>query len=568
MSERRREFLKRAAAAAAAGAVGVPGVPGIALGAGRAPVDAEGIASDDVVTPYFGKKPVASGRNGLVITSSPHATRAAVKLLRAGGNACDAALCASVTQTVTEPHMTTITGMLAMLYYDAATKRTTYVSGGMNAPLAGLPGWNPTDLSTGRSAGVPGWWAGFEAALAKHGSRPKAEVVQPAIDYARNGFAIYPFLYGEMLVQLDTIGKTPTGRRIYMPNGALLPPGSILKQVEAADTLERLVAEGNQFFYHGAFAQAYCDVVKAAGGVITPKDFDRYEVRWMEPARGTYHGYDILASPPPDNGGTHVIEALNMLELLDLKKMGPPTESADSLYWMTRVINEAYEQGAKHTDPSSHDVPLEMILSKDYAAMRLRLMKMTPVREARPAPPPGSNHVTVVDGKGNIATILHSVMSLPWQNGLFAMGLSIAASGAHFFRVMPAPGDRATVYIAPNIIFKNGRPVLVSGSPSVGLLQNIVQNTTNILDFGIPIGESVLRPRFGGPATTVPGANYIEVDLDEKVRAAAEKRGLRYFVTSPWHFMNGSFEGIHIDSATGTATASADPRRSGMAEAV
>lgn len=357
---------------------------------------------------------------------------------------------------------------------------------------------DPTDLSTGRSPGVPGWWAGFEAALAKHGSRPKAEVVQPATDCARNGFAIYPFLYGEMLAQLDTIGKTPTGRRIYMPNGALLPPGAILKQVEAADTRERLVAEGNQFFYHGAFAQAYCDAVKAAGGVITPKDFDRYEVRWMEPARGTYRGYDILASPPPDNGGTHVIEALNMLELLDLKKMGPPTESADSLYWMTRVINEAYEQGAKHTDPSSHDAPLEKILSKDYAAMRLRLMQMTPVREARPAAPPGSNHVTVVDGKGNIATILHSVMSLPWQTGLFAMGLSIAASGAHFFRVMPAPGDRATDCIAPNIIFKNGRPVLVSGSPSVGLLQNIVQNTMNILDIGIPIGESVLRPRFGG----------------------------------------------------------------------
>ena len=127
--------------------------------------------------------------------------------------------------------------------------------------------------------------------------------MQPAIDYARISFAIYPFLYGEMFAQLDTIGKTPIGRRIYMPNGALLPPGAILKQVEAADTLERLVAEGNQFFYHGAFAQAYCDAVKAAGGVITPKDFDRYEVRWMEPARGTYHGYDILASRPPTTAG-------------------------------------------------------------------------------------------------------------------------------------------------------------------------------------------------------------------------------------------------------------------------
>jgi gamma-glutamyltranspeptidase/glutathione hydrolase len=185
------------------------------------------------------------------------------------------------------------------------------------------------------------------------------------------------------------------------------------------------------------------------------------------------------------------------------------------------------------------------------------------------SPPPGSNHLTVVDGKGNVATVLHSVMALPWSNGLFVDGVSVAASGGHFFRVMPKPGDRATAYVAPNIVFKDKKPVLASGSPSVGLIPNVLQNTLNILEFGIPIQESVKRPRFGGSSVSPShaGQNYIEVDLDEKVRAEAVKRGCKYHVTSPWHFMNGSFEGIHLDSS-GTMRASADPRRCGMAEGV
>jgi gamma-glutamyltranspeptidase/glutathione hydrolase len=466
--------------------------------------------------------------------------------------------------------MTTITGMLSMLYFDAASGKTTYMNGCMNAPLAGLPGFNALDLEGGRGAGVPGFWAGFEAALARHGTKPKAELVRPAIEFARDGFPIYPFLYAEMFAQLDTIGLTAEGRSIYLPNGSLLPPGSLLKQPGLARVLERLVAEGNQYFYHGEFAARFSAVVKAAGGVITPEDFARYEVRWDEPARGTYRGYEVVGSPPPDNGGTHVIEALNILEQLDVPKWGPAFQSPDTLAWMTRIYNDVMAEGAKQTDPRSHPVPLDLIVSKEYASIRLKLMRMGgAAAPAISSPPPGSNHLTVVDGKGNVATVLHSVMALPWSNGLFVDGVSIAASGGHFFRVMPKPGDRATAYVAPNIVFKNRKPILASGSPSVGLIPNVLQNTINILDFGLAIDDSVKRPRFGGSTVsrTHAGQNYIEVDLDEKVRAEAVKRGCQYHVTSPWHFMNGSFEGIHIDPS-GTLRACADPRRSGLAEGV
>jgi gamma-glutamyltranspeptidase/glutathione hydrolase len=554
----RRHFLRTAA-------LGMTGA-----GLRPIPVDQEPQSPYHNVEPArFGRKRGASGKRGMVICSHPLATRAGVNLLRAGGNACDAALCTSLVQTVVEPHMTTITGVLSMLYFDAATGATTYVNGGMNAPLAGLPGFSAADLRTGRGVGVPGFWAGFEAALERHGSKPKREVMAPAIHFARNGFPIHPFLFGEMFEQLDNIGLTETGRRIYQPDGALLPPGAILRQVEAADTLERLVEEGNRFFYHGEFARKFAEVVKAANGVITPEDFARYEVRWQEPARSTYRGYQVAASPIPDNGGTHIVEALNMLELLDLPKWGPPTDSPDTLYHMVRITNEVMEAGGRQTDPKGHPVPLEVIVSKEYARIRLDLLRMHESAEAaKPAPPPGSNHVTVVDGRGNVASILHSVMALPWSNGLFVGGVSIAASGGHFLRVMPKPGERATAYVAPNIVFKGGKPILASGSPSVGLIANILQNTVNHLDFGMTLEASVHRPRYGGGSLAQPGANYLEVDLPESVRSAVTKRGLRFHLVSPWHFMNGSFEGIAIDPATGTLTGCGDPRRNAQAEAV
>jgi gamma-glutamyltranspeptidase/glutathione hydrolase len=141
----------------------------------------------------FGRKKAASGKNGVVVCSHPLASHAGVEMLKSGGNACDAACTAAITQTVVEPHMTTITGVFSMLYYDAKTGKTTYMNGGMNVPKAGLAGYSGADLKTGRGCGVPGWWAGFEAALGKHGSKAKSEVMATAIGYARDGFEVHPF---------------------------------------------------------------------------------------------------------------------------------------------------------------------------------------------------------------------------------------------------------------------------------------------------------------------------------------------------------------------------------------
>ncbi len=583
MNTDRRDFLKLATSgAAAAGILGAGSAAAAATTAASASALATAPSRPRGATPgsldpeerrrlvgkaIFGLKEPVEGDEGMVICAHPLATRAGADILRAGGNAADAALCTSVTQCVVEPHMTGITGVLSMLYYNAATGETSYVNGGMNAPLAPLANWGPGALATGLGAGVPGFWAGYEACRERHGTKASRELCAAAIEYARDGFEIHPFLWGEMFTQTNMLGRNEQGREIFFPNGALLNPGEMLYQKRAADTLERLAQEGNEYFYFGDFARQYSEVVQAAGGVITTEDFARYAVRFDEPAWGSYRGYQLAGSPPPDNGGTHVIEILHMVELLDLDRLGPPTDSAETLWQMSRMCDQVLSDGAKQPDPESHPLPLDLITSKEYAKMRFDLLQMGKPLETPSMPPPGSCHVTAVDATGNVATLLHSCMSLPWSNGLFAAGVTIVASGAHFFRIMPKPGYRASVYVAPNMVFRNGKPMLASGSPSVSLLQNIVQNTTNMIDFGIPIHESVNRPRFGNAYSSAGSFPAVEVDLNEDVRNAAIARGLPIQAVNQWNWGMGSFEGIWIDPDTGRRSACGDPRRCAMAEA-
>jgi gamma-glutamyltranspeptidase/glutathione hydrolase len=285
----RRHFLSRATAGAAAASLTSVG----RLAAEPAPGSLPHQTTERqrlIAEANFGRKQKATGKKGMAITSHPLATRAAVDMLRAGGNACDAALCASMVQTVIEPHMVGITGILSTMNYQAATGTTGYVNGGANVPLGvrtgdgGRAPWGP---------GVPGFWAGFEETLARFGTKSKRELVAPAILLARDGFETHPFLWGEIFMTAELIGKDAAGRAIYFPDKHIPRPGELLYQKEAADTLERLVAEGNEYYYRGEFAEEFCRVSQSAGRNITMKDMERYQARFQTPAWGTYRGFKI-----------------------------------------------------------------------------------------------------------------------------------------------------------------------------------------------------------------------------------------------------------------------------------
>ena len=523
-------------------------------------------------TARFGPKETAAGRDGLVVSSHPVVSRVGTDVLRAGGNAADAVLTAAVAQTVVEPHMSTICGCLSLLYFDASTGETTYVNGAAQAGSVPLGGLSAADVGGGRAVALPGFWAALEAALDRHGTYRRDQVVAPAAHLAREGFPVYPFLWGMLFEQVATAGRYPEGRELFFPGGRLIDVGERLRQPRLADTLDRLGVEGSDFLYRGDWAQSFASTVQQAGGVLTADDMAAYEALWMEPARGTFRGYDVVGSPPPDNGGTHLIEILNLIEQIPLAEWGPPGESADTLYWLTRFCGEVYSDGAKQGDPRHYPVPLDVITSKSYAEQRFQLMRMSDPLPAPEQSYPGSNHLTVVDREGNVATALHSVMSMPWTNGLYVDGIQVWAGGAHFARRMPRPGGRATCYVAPNMFLKDGKPVLASGSPAIGLIQNILQNSLNLLEFGLPIGESVHKPRFGGPsiATMLTGSPAYTMEADLTSEAALDKlrdRGLAIDVCNPWNVHMGSFEGVHL-AEPGQWQACGDPRRAGSAQAV
>ncbi|MBN1222576.1 MAG: gamma-glutamyltransferase [Candidatus Aminicenantes bacterium] len=548
----RRTFLKKALAAASVTGASSMGFLRPDIPVRSASYEDPGITTDEerkklLFEAHFGRKNPAASRKGMVICSHPLATREAVKVLKRGGNACDAALCAAITQTVIEPHMTGITGIFTMLYYDSASGKVTCVDAGWKAPQTPLSKGSPADVRSGRANSVPGWWAGFEEAHTKHASKPIKELMDPAIRYAREGFELFPFLWGEVFAQSHRIGMTQQGREIFMPQNVLPRPWDMLYQKKSADTLERLAAEGGDFFYRGAFAQEHCKAVQEAGSTLSRADFESYQASWLEPQQGTYKGYAIAS------GGPFFINALSKLEQLDLERLGPPTESSESLYAMLRISNglgltknkerESQKPVYGYGHPHEYDGPI-----------------------------PGSCHITVVDGMGNIAGLLHTSNAFPWTNGLFANGVTICSGGGYLAITKPKPGQKPSAAFSiaaiPNIIFKNKKSVLAIGSPSVSLFANLVQNTVNILDFGIPIEESVNRPRFGGFSYDQRGSFYIEADLDINVRKGAEEKGLKFDVVNPWNWHHGSFEGISIEPDSGLMRACSDPRRCSKAEGI
>src|SRR5450755_1648652 len=312
------------------------------------------------------------------IVTSVHelASRAGVEMLRAGGNAVDAAVATGFALAVVHPQAGNLGGG-GFLLLRRANGETHFIDYREKAPAAAtenmyldaqgnvIPESSKDSSVVGyRAIGVPGSVAGLVYAEKQYGKLSIGKVIAPAIKLARDGF---PLAYEDTqdLKEDEHLAKFPESKRIFLRNGNYYQPGEIFKQPELARTLER-IAKNPDDFYHGALARELAAAIQAGGGLITAADLAAYEVKEREPIRGSYRGYDIISAPPPSSGGVALIEILNILEGFDLAKLG--NRSAAAIHLEVEAFRRAfYDRADFMGDPDFSKVPVAQLIDKKYA---------------------------------------------------------------------------------------------------------------------------------------------------------------------------------------------------------
>ncbi|WP_420140813.1 gamma-glutamyltransferase family protein [Sphingomonas sp.] len=541
-----------------------------------------------------GPKPAVAAKKAMASANHPLVTKAMVEIMRKGGNAMDAAIAAVIIQPIVEPQMTTLAGGVSMLYYEAKTGKYYYLDAELNKTKKGSPnspGWiayTSTESRVGETSGirigVPGTVAGLKAAADRFGTLRWADYFKPAIDIAEKGFPMYSFLYGEMAdAALGRLSAYPSGREEFLPNGYVPPVGTIVTRPKLAATMKRIGAEGPDYFYKGEWAKKFVAEAQRTGGQITMDDLASYSVRWEEPTRSTYKGYEIISAPPPSTAGALISMILNIIEPWDLKSQPHYSQSAEVFNRIRRTF--AFAESATDTyvkDPLSFNVPLDTLLSKDYAAMMRTLIEGGTAKplpaESAAAELPGvqvaatladtkdqrstdTDHLVAVDAEGNMVSVTHTVYGSTFATGLVVDGVAMN-SGNPFPGTGTGAGRRVISPFPPTIVVKDGKPKLVIGSP--GLSSRAVALTLiNYLGYGMSIEQAVDAPRFQGSQIDLPAA--IETRVTQQTRDDLTKLyGVVVRPTTPyqWHF--GSIHAIERE-ADGSLLGVADPRRTGLA---
>ena len=480
-------------------------------------------------TPAAATHPVTAA-HGMVVAQEKLAARIGRDVLAKGGNAVDAAVATGFAMAVTYPRAGNIGGGGFMLIHLADDNKVISIDYRETAPAAatrdmflGAEG-KPDPAKSRDSAlgiGVPGTVAGLTLALAKYGSGKftLAQLLQPAIALARDGFVVTDDGADTLPSWHKRLARWPASAKIFSrDDGSSLREGDKLIQTDLAATLEAIAAQGQRGFYEGAVADKLAQGIQAAGGIITRDDLKDYRAIEREPVRGSYRGYDIVSMPLPSSGGVVLIETLNMLEgfkLHDLKQ-----GSAPSLHLLIETMKRAYADRARFLgDPAFVNAPITRLTSKDYAARQrasIDVNRATPWSDMLPLKQPheGDNttHFSVVDGHGNAVSNTYT-LNFSYGVGLVAEGTGVllnnelddftAAPGASnayglvgFEANLPGPGKRPLSSMTPTIVLKDGKVVLVAGSPGGSrIISTVLQVVVNVLDYGMNVAAAVDAPR-------------------------------------------------------------------------
>lgn len=533
-----------------------------------------------------GLRELAQSRTSMVTTPHPFATEAGLEMLRQGGNAVDAAVASAMVVAVIDTGLTSLAGGGELTFYNAKTKKTTVINFEPNAVREDVKPYNrERDNLTGRSIRIPGSFAGFHLAIQKYGSLPWKQIVEPAIFYAENGFPIHGDAYSSMHRNYSTLTLLPGGRAMFAPNGFLPAVGSIFKQPDMAETLKQIAAHGPEFFYRGPFAEQMVKAIREVGGKATLEDFASYRPVEREPVRGTYKDYQIVGPPLPSSGVTGIIEAMQILENVDLKGLGHYSESADSLQWLIEVLQTTFQDAQRYSGVPELDRALAQVYtSKEYARSRYEVIRhkieqmkrqapetkdvprTLPAREdlRENVPSDGTNNVAVVDKDGNVCSMIHTIYGTVYSYaGLFVGGIVMNASGG-----FPAlPGGRIISEMPATIVFKGDKPYFAVGSSSG--IPNPFFLIVNILGWDKNFKEAQEAPRFRTDVTRMGNAGVmnkirIEHRIEAKVIEELKRRGYQVEWAAPYSMRNSQLAGVDPD--TGMRYGAPDPRGLGLAK--
>lgn len=552
-----------------------------------------------------GPRQPVEGLCAAVTTDSAIVTESMIKVLRAGGNAADAAIAGAMVQAAVEPFMTNHAGLVTCLYYEARTGRVHQLDS-LGGHPSGLAPFRPVPAGMGPyaivppSAIIPGFMPGLKAIHERFGSKPWAALCEDAVTWAERGHPISTFEYGVNLFGEKFITYFPEGRDFYQPNGYFTNVGDVFVPQGLAATLRGVATNGPDYMIEGPWAEAFVGKANEMGWKITLAHMTETPPRWAEPIRYRHFEYEIVSLGPPQAQGVYIAIAMGILKHLGIRDM--QAGSAAHIW----AMGQALRQGMRHwefvQDDSIYQVPRDELLDDAYHAHLAKLIAKTrpkvdltehirlagdsqggadaftnamygaggrPRRgDSETTQPSGSCEIAVVDAHGNWVQMMNTLQGsgIP---GMVVGGVPMVGSHATFGALgspMDATlvkGAKARSIIGNTLVLRDGEPVLSAGSPG-NVFCTVPQVLTYALDLGLSPQDAVTAPRML-PMSEARGV-LIEDRLGPGVVADLHKLGVRVAVVAAYDYHMGSFSVIARDRRKGTYTAVADPRRCAVAD--
>ncbi|MEM9743099.1 MAG: gamma-glutamyltransferase [Pseudomonadota bacterium] len=543
--------------------------------------------------------PETYGAGGVVASRSALASAVGARILEAGGNAIDATVATGFALAVTHPSAGNLGGggFLVIRLADGTTitndHRERAPRGASRDMFLGEDGQALPELSreSHLASGVPGTVDGLLAALDRFGTMSLAEVIQPAIELAEQGFELPRDLAKALERRLPQFAAYPASKAQFSRDGEPYAEGDRFTQPDLAASLKRIRDQGRAGFYAGKTAELIEAEMTRGGGLITRQDLAEYRSVWREPIIGTYRDHQIISMPPPSSGGVLLVQMLNMLEAEPLADLG--FGSAATVHRMIEAERRAYADRAEHLgDPDYFPVPIEWLTSKDYARERFSTFdpdKATPSEMIEagswPEESPETTHASVMDAAGNAVSYTTTLNR--------SYGSKIVVAGAGFllnnemddFSSKPntpntygllgreanaiAPGKRMLSSMTPTIVVKDGEPLLVTGSPGGStIITTTLQVVLNVIDHGMDLSDAVGKPRFHHqwfPDRVIYEPYGLSPDSLNQLQAM----GHRDLTVTPWGIWDSSIgDANSVMQRDGEIMGMSDPRNAGGAVGV